>query len=136
MKSSRAVVAMIGVVTATVAFTPSVAQAGPPRSSTAPGPFYELVDLGTFGGPNSAETQEFPFVNNRGTVVGFADTATPDDTNEGFTFHAFRWRHGVLTDLGTLPGGANSVATTMTSPPDTRRPGPSTPAAASGRASP
>jgi probable HAF family extracellular repeat protein len=72
---------------------------------------YKLIDLGTFGGPNSAETIEFPFINDTGTVVGFADTAIPDPTNpEGFFFHAFRWQRGILTDLGTLPDGLGSFA--------------------------
>jgi probable HAF family extracellular repeat protein len=72
---------------------------------------YKLIDLGTFGGPNSAETVEFPFINNRGMVVGFADTDIPDPSNpEGFLFHAFRWKHGVLDDLGTLPDGLGSFA--------------------------
>jgi probable HAF family extracellular repeat protein len=72
---------------------------------------YKLIDLGTFGGPNSSETVEFPFINDKGTVVGYADTAIPDPTNpEGFFFHAFRWQRGVLKDLGTLPDGLSSFA--------------------------
>jgi probable HAF family extracellular repeat protein len=72
---------------------------------------YRLIDLGTFGGPNSSETVEFPYINNRGMVVGFADTDIPDPFNPGgFIPHAFRWKHGVLTDLGTLPGGHGSFA--------------------------
>lgn len=72
---------------------------------------YRLIDLGTLGGPNSAETQESPFINNTGMVVGFADTAIHNPSNpEGFVFHAFRWRRGPLRDLGTLPGGVNSLA--------------------------
>jgi probable HAF family extracellular repeat protein len=72
---------------------------------------YRLIDLGTLGGPNSAETVEFPYINNRGMVVGFADTSIPDPSNpEGYFFHAFRWKRGLLTDLGTLPGGAGSFA--------------------------
>lgn len=72
---------------------------------------YRLIDLGTLGGPNSAETIEFPFINNTGMVVGFADTDVPDPNNpEGFFFHAFRWQHGLLTDLGTLPHGHGSFA--------------------------
>jgi probable HAF family extracellular repeat protein len=105
-----AAVAVIALVTATAASTPTVAHAGPHRSESRQGPHYRLIDLGTFGGPNSAETQEFPYISNRGTVVGYADTTTPDNTDEGFAFHAFRWRKGVMTDLGTLPGGVNSVA--------------------------
>ena len=72
---------------------------------------YRLIDLGTLGGPNSSETQESPFINNTGMVVGFADTAIPNpDNSEGFVFHAFRWRGGPIRDLGTLPGGVNSFA--------------------------
>jgi probable HAF family extracellular repeat protein len=72
---------------------------------------YRLVDLGTLGGPNSSETQEAPFINNRGLVVGFADTAKIDPNHPGaHVFHAFRWHGGPLTDLGTLPGGLNSQA--------------------------
>ena len=72
---------------------------------------YRLIDLGTLGGPNSSETQESPFINNTGMVVGFADTALHNPSNpEGFVFHAFRWRRGPLRDLGTLPGGVNSLA--------------------------
>ncbi len=72
---------------------------------------YKLIDLGTFGGPNSSETVEFPYINNRGMVVGFADTDVPDPFNPGgFLPHAFRWQNGVLTDLGTLAGGHGSFA--------------------------
>jgi len=105
-----AAVAVIVLATASAGWRPAVAYAGPLGSEARSGPHYQLIDLGTFGGPNSAETQEFPYINDRGTVVGFADTATPDDTDEGFAYHAFRWRNGVMTDLGTLRGGMNSVA--------------------------
>ena len=97
-------------VTAVVAVTPFVS--GPvAAASPTPSLHYRVVDLGTFGGPNSAETQEFPYVNDAGLVVGFADTATPDpDNGEGFVFHAFGWQGGPMKDLGTLPGGTNSFA--------------------------
>ena len=46
-----------------------------------------------------------PFaINNHGEVVGSSDL--PGDTN----FHAFLWQHGVMSDLGTLPGERLSVA--------------------------
>jgi probable HAF family extracellular repeat protein len=71
---------------------------------------YRLVDLGTFGGPNSSETVEFPYINNAGMVVGYADTPVPDLNPEGFVFHAFRWKGTPLIDLGSLPDGTNSFA--------------------------
>src|SRR5438128_9436078 len=39
---------------------------------------YELIDLGTLGGPNSlVNGTPPPMINNRGVVAGEADTATP-----------------------------------------------------------
>jgi probable HAF family extracellular repeat protein len=37
-------------------------------------------------------------INERGDVVGAAETATP------YTSHAFLWRHGTMTGLSLLPG--------------------------------
>jgi probable HAF family extracellular repeat protein len=75
---------------------------------------YKLIDLGTLGGPNSFyfSAPVVESVNNKGKVAGAADTSAPDpscfvDCN---ILHAFEWQDGVLTDLGTLPGGANSMA--------------------------
>ena len=68
---------------------------------------YKLIDIGTFGGP-----QSFSFfgqarsLNNGGTLVGFADTSTPDpnypNSNplvgaDPFIEHGFSWRKGTLT---------------------------------------
>src|SRR5215468_6351089 len=107
--------AKIAAVTAVMIVAAASFSAGPAAAqqsvSPAGGLRYRLIDLGTLGGPNSAETVEFPFINNTGMVAGFADTATPNPGNpEGFVFHAFRWRDGPLRDLGTLPGGVNSFA--------------------------
>ena len=77
---------------------------------------YKLIDLGTLGGPSSAENPQSPVVNNQAVVVGFAETAVPDPNAPNcldpqcFLAHAFRWNDGTFTDLGTLPGGQNSVA--------------------------
>jgi probable HAF family extracellular repeat protein len=87
---------------------------------------YKLIDLGTLGGPNSfvEAAGDLPVVlNNRGTVVGCADTSTPDPdfpnfsallsppAPDPFIFHAFQWRNGALIDLGALPGTNSSCAT-------------------------
>ena len=77
---------------------------------------YKLIDLGTFGGPDSAVGGFGTFLNNPGTVVGGADTSIPDPYSpncfdpECFVQHASQWKNGVLTDLGALPGVNSSYA--------------------------
>jgi len=77
-------------------------------------PHYKLIDLGTFGGPNSFyfSAPVVQSVNNQETVAGAADTNLPDPTcfEDCKILHAFAWQKGVLTDLGALPGGSNSIA--------------------------
>jgi probable HAF family extracellular repeat protein len=79
---------------------------------------YKLLDLGTFGGPQSyvniPDTSYARVLNNRGMVAGWADTPLPDPYPD-FCFdgdclvaHAFRWQRGIRSDLGVLPGGASS----------------------------
>jgi probable HAF family extracellular repeat protein len=62
-----------------------------------------ILDLGTFGGPNGGARG----INARGEVVGKADTAAVPEQE-----HAFFWSDGVLHDLGTL-GGDSSVANSI-----------------------
>jgi len=76
---------------------------------------YTLVDLGTFGGPNSFVIGSTP-MNNNGTVVGVADTSVFDPICGCFAYHAFKWQDGALTDLGTLPGGSFSASFAINSP--------------------
>src|SRR5580704_9480196 len=64
---------------------------------------YKLVDLGTFGGPNSYyfSVPVGQNLNNRGTVVAGADTPLPDPNYPNCFFdcyimHAFEWQDGVL----------------------------------------
>ena len=80
---------------------------------------YVVKDMGTFGGPNSFffSSPVVESVNNRGTVVGGADTGLPDpyapncfNPPDCHILHALKWKNGVLTDLGTLPGGYSSTA--------------------------
>jgi probable HAF family extracellular repeat protein len=59
---------------------------------------YRITDLGTLGGNRSVAHG----VNNRGQVVGVAETA-------GGEMHAFLWNSGTMVDLGTF-GGRSSYA--------------------------
>src|SRR5271165_3513371 len=79
---------------------------------------YRLVDLGTFGGPQSFyfSSPVVKSVNNLGTAVGGADTSIQDpfypncDTPDCLLLRAFQWKNGALTDLGTVPLGNSSSA--------------------------
>jgi len=64
-------------------------------TSSAVPPEYTVVDLGTLGGPQSAAYA----INNRGEVVGWADSAVYE------AIHPFLWTESTgMTDLGTLGG--------------------------------
>jgi probable HAF family extracellular repeat protein len=78
---------------------------------------YKLIDLGTFGGPNSnISNPSVKDVNDRGSIQGWSDTPVPDPfapncfNGDCFVSHAFVRRDGVVTDLGALPGGGSSAA--------------------------
>ena len=77
---------------------------------------YKLIDLGTFGGPNSGTSIFATSLTVAGTI-GAAQTPVPDPYDPNclfspgcFVTHAFRWQKGVLTDLGALPGTNSSYA--------------------------
>jgi uncharacterized membrane protein len=78
---------------------------------------YTLIDPGTFGGPsNFLQEPAIPFTS-QGILLGAADTTTrnhaydhcPSNFCDGYEQHAFIWRNGQLTDLGTLPGKNGSA---------------------------
>src|SRR5215470_4389126 len=91
-----------------------VALAAPAQVAVKRAPRYKLIDLGTLGGPNSAEGPIFPMVNSRGVVAGGSDTLLTDPNcvfpPNCLDLHASQWERGTLTDLGTLPGGNNSIS--------------------------
>jgi probable HAF family extracellular repeat protein len=65
-------------------------------------PRYTVIDLGTLGGPFFS--QAFG-ISNKGSVVGFAELLGDTDFPSGFPpVHAFLWRKGLMTDLGSFGG--------------------------------
>jgi probable HAF family extracellular repeat protein len=85
---------------------------------------YKLIDIGTLGGPSSYIESIPPenIINLQGSAAGYADTSAPDPYYPNcFTFnledcvvnHAFVWQGGVVTDLGSLPGGYSSYAASI-----------------------
>lgn len=95
-------------------FPPPLAaqQKAPPR--------YRLFEVDTFGGPNSVYNVFSRIANNRGTIVGAANTSDPDPYapacfDNCFVQHAWEWREGILTDLGVLPHGLSSYTNAINS---------------------
>jgi probable HAF family extracellular repeat protein len=88
---------------------------------------YQLIDIGSLGGPNTyLSGPGIQTLNNRGTVAAYANTAAanpnancaiPFNANGGggdcFVEHAVVWRNGTLTDLKLLPGGANAATSSI-----------------------
>jgi len=58
---------------------------------------YSITDLGNLGGADSAAFG----LNNRGQVVGHADTPDEDEWGRAIK-HAFLWEHGHIIELGTF----------------------------------
>ncbi len=104
---------MLGIVVATLALLSAVLASGTQvtaqeRSQGPQHTRYKVIDLGTFGGPTSGYTFGAVIINSRGTVVGVADTSIFDENCSCYEAHGFQWEKGILTDLGTLPGGKDS----------------------------
>jgi probable HAF family extracellular repeat protein len=89
---------------------------------------YKLIDMGTFGGHESAINfavdDNDRSVNKRGVTVGFSATSTHklpqshplicggDDGYGSFITHAFRWQDGTVIDLGALPPAETNCSNT------------------------
>jgi len=80
---------------------------------------YQLIDLGTLGGPSAYKSVNAPgyqILNNAGAVGFTADTDMADPYNpfcfwpDCFVSHAVRWKNGAPADLGALPGAGNGSA--------------------------
>jgi probable HAF family extracellular repeat protein len=80
---------------------------------------YQIVDVGTFGGPQSfladgGGISAATDMNQQGTLGGWSDTPASDPfypycyTTDCYVAHAFRLQNGVVTDLGTLVAGVSS----------------------------
>jgi probable HAF family extracellular repeat protein len=69
---------------------------------------YRLVDIGTLGGPHSygeINAASLRLLNDADVVSSFADTTELDPTcnvPDCYLAHAFRWKNGEITDLGSL----------------------------------
>jgi probable HAF family extracellular repeat protein len=89
---------------------------------------YQLIDIGTFGGPESFFSETIPFVSassalsKRGSAVGGSATSIPTTATSNpllcgglaggipNVFHVFEWQSGVVSDLGALSGASNCSA--------------------------
>lgn len=104
-----ALAALLCISSSTLAAAPAV-----PNHTSAPR--YQLVDIGTFGGPSGLFSSPGSRILNRhGATVGLNSTTAPDRFAPNCFYdcnvdHAFVWKHGVTTDLGALWGDVSSEA--------------------------
>ena len=102
---------LFAAICAATLLVPGVAASAHPSAA----PRYELIDVGTFGGPHADVVGPARQITADGAVLGIADTRTTDQDfpNDGiggpYIFHAFAFRQGRLDDLGALPGNNSST---------------------------
>jgi probable HAF family extracellular repeat protein len=105
----------------TISDTASVADIAKELSASPQHAHYKLIDLGTFGGPQSyvnIPDNYASVLNDQGGLAGWADTSTPDpypafcfnEEQPCYVSHAFQWQNGAISDLNALPGGGSSAA--------------------------
>jgi probable HAF family extracellular repeat protein len=83
---------------------------------------YQLIDMGTFGGPESFVNPPFNVfssLSSEGITVGSSATGMPTNSYSNFfvcggldgvvpnVFHAFAWQNGAVADLGSLGGSGD-----------------------------
>lgn len=86
---------------------------------------YQLIDLGTLGGAQSTQAGGRA-LNGDGTVVGCAETSTPDPNYPNFNpflspfgadpfiYHTFEFKDGRVRDMGALPAANSSCESFLT----------------------
>jgi probable HAF family extracellular repeat protein len=74
---------------------------------------YKLIEVATFGGPNSYFTFVTQTLNKHGAATGWADTPIalnpPFCLVDCFASHAFEWKDGMVIDLGALPKPGTTI---------------------------
>jgi probable HAF family extracellular repeat protein len=94
---------------------PAMAQSGAARHHQ-----YKLIEVGTFGGPDSTYDggpggSILRYLNHHGAAAGVAATSVtdpfaPNCWYDCYVDHALSFKYDILTDLGALPGSGNSSA--------------------------
>src|ERR1043166_9288972 len=112
--SAVAILWSLGFIAQDISTERVLAERGSKSNTTAIHRRYILKDLGTLGGPGSGLSFFAKILNNQGTVVGDADTSTPDPFAPNclgpncFVSHGSKWEDGIRTDLGALSVGSSS----------------------------
>jgi probable HAF family extracellular repeat protein len=74
-----------------------------------------LTDLGTLPGTGDFSSTA-TWISANGLIAGLSENGEIDPTVPGFPeLHAVLWKHGKITDLGTLEGGYESIAQAVNS---------------------